>query len=84
MFLSYNVIQTNKRFDTPKWFRQVPHRMKQYNETICVRVSAALKKRMEQVAKAEDRSLGSWIRQQVARQLRRERSARQRLQEVSS
>ena len=51
---------------------------------ICFRVSPALKKRMEQVAKADDRSLGSWIRHQVARQLRRERSARQRLQEVSS
>ncbi len=61
-----------------------PRRMKQDNETICFRVSAVLKKRMEQVAKADDRSLGSWIRQQVARQLRRERSARQRLQEVSS
>lgn len=48
------------------------HRMKQDNETICFRVSPALKKRMEQVAKADDRSLGSWIRQQVARQLRRE------------
>ena len=60
------------------------HRMKQDNEMICFRVSPALKKRMEQVARADDRSLGSWIRQQVARQLRRERSARQRLQKAAS
>lgn len=55
-----------------------PHRMKQDNETICFRVSPAMKKRMEQVAKAEDRSLGSWIRQRCARQLRRERSPRRK------
>lgn len=54
------------------------------NDPIGELVAEVREKRMEQVAKADDRSLGSWIRQQVARQLRRERSARQRLQEVSS